>query len=151
MIGNENDARTAFRSWADSTFEHLFSDNGSSRYVFLIDGVIYKVNRYADGRWDANEDEYRNGEKMRGMMPAGVFIPAMDIYDIDGNIVLAMEFVSGLSTGECSGAWSGLGCECDGLCISDKLMDELCGLGWDDPCWGNAIRVGADIYLVDVA
>jgi hypothetical protein len=151
MIGNENDARTAYDEWLTGSFDHLFSSDGSSRYVFLIDGIIYKVNVSNGYIWDANKDEYNNAQTLAGILPANVRIPEMSLYTVDGYSVLAAELITGTITGECSAEWTGLGCEDGGVCLSDNLISELRDLGWDDSCWGNAIRSGNIIYLVDVA
>lgn len=149
MIGNENDAATALNDYANGYDGFLFSRDGSSRVVYLIDGVIYKVNIES---YDANEEEYTKASIMRDRLPANVRIPELTLYRINGQSVLAAEKVTGISSGECWDIFLGMECTCQpDECLDPILIEELDSLGWDDPSYGNAIIDNGIIYLVDVA
>lgn len=152
MIGNENDAALALSEYGNTVFgdsEFLFSTDGSSRIVYLINGVIYKVNI---DNYDANREEYEKAAIMRDRLPANVRIPELTLYRINGQSVLAAEKVTGISSGECWDNFLGMECTClPGECLDPILIEELNALGWDDPCYGNAIIDNGIVYLVDVA
>ena len=151
MTGNEHDARAAFNAFKNGTTENLFSRDGSTRMVYLINGVIYKVNLFQDDLENANFDEYVAAKMLVRKLPDNVRIPEMSIFDINGNTVLAMEFVTGNPTGECSDRFFSTGCEDDGLCMPDRLIANLNKLGWTDSTWGNAIHSDGIYFLIDVA
>lgn len=148
MTGNLTDATAALTSFRRGTMENAFSFDGSSRMVFLINGVIYKVNRDAE---DFNTEEFTMGNRLRPLLPENVAIPEMSLFDIGGEPVLAMEFISGIDTGECSARFFSLECEDDGECMSDRLIANLNKIGWADSTWGNAILSNGTYFLIDVA
>lgn len=140
MIGNAHDAALA----ATDPIDYLFSDFGCSRYVYLINDVIYKVNRNA---YNSNADEFNAASLVKANLPEGFAVPDMSMY---GN-VLAMEYISGDPTGICTDMELGMEC-------SHAQYDEVCmGLdinieGWGDPSYGNAIieyETGIT-YLIDL-
>lgn len=153
MIGTYEDAALALSEANNGFTDHLFSDFGSTRYVYLINGVIYKVNRFEyDVQFgNANQSEYENAHFLSDMLPDICALPKMHLFEIDGHAVLASEFIDGMQTGECSSAWTGLECEDDGACMSINLLEHLESLGWSDPAWGNAIVSNGKYYLIDVA
>ena len=141
MTGNATDAALALTH----PRHFLLSDEGCSRVVYLINGVVYKVNR---GRFLDNEEEFYNGEAMREAMRAdNVFIPAMAMY----GDVLAMEYISGELTGECMASVIGLPCDCPDMCIPAPMLAHLTNMGWRDAAYGNAIWCDGSLYLIDVA
>lgn len=151
MTGNLTDARAALDAFRNNTRENLFSRDGSTRMVFLINGVIYKVNLFQDHIENANFDEFVAAKMLVRNLPDNVRIPEMELFDINGNTVLAMEFVTGNATGECSDRFFSTGCEDDGLCMPDRLIANLNKLGWNDSTWGNAILSDGIYFLIDVA
>ena len=143
MTGNAAHAALA----ATHPDEFLFSDFGCSRIVYLIDGVIYKVQRnpfYRD-----NEFEFAAGQALSGNLPEGYAIPEMEMF---GN-VLAMAYIDGEPTGECTDIQLGLPCSHAGSneeCIPADILDRI--NGWDDPAYGNALieyETGIT-YLIDL-
>lgn len=148
MTGNLTDATAALTAATRGTLENVFSMDGSSRAVFLINGVIYKVNRDTE---DFNTEEFLMGNMLRPLLPENVAIPQMSLFDINGETVLAMEFIDGILTGECSDRFFSTGCEDDGLCMSDRLIANLNKIGWTDSTWGNAILSNGTYFLIDVA
>lgn len=149
MIGNESDAALAYNEWLIGDFEHLWSSEGSSRYVFLIDGVIYKVN--ITPQYDFNDREYANYCEWAGNLPENVRIPEMSLYRVADTTVIASEFIEGIDTGDCSDSFFGLPCTCDGVCMPKETVEILNDMGWVDDSWGNAIVRDGIYYLVDIA
>lgn len=144
MIGNETDAALALARPS----EYLYSDEGSSRSVYLIDGIIYKVDR---GGYRCNEEEFNTAAILTGNLPEGVFLPEMSLYRINGADILAVEFLDGELTGECWALFLGLACDCPSPCLNDNIVSELSNAGWNDPAYGNAMWVDGSLYLIDVA
>lgn len=150
MIGNEDDALTALMSYDEGDRTFIFSRDGSSRIVYLIDGIIYKVN--LDDSYDFNEREFNTAARLRDNLPDNVRIPEMSIYRFRNESVLACEYISGIRTGECFDKFVGMDCECpEKECLPDNLATSLRNAGWDDTCYGNAIWSDDILYLVDVA
>lgn len=142
MIGNETDAALALTH--PDTF--LYSDEGSSRIVYLINGVIYKVDR---NHYRDNAYEFDMYQKMTGNLPTGVFLPEMSLYRINGQDVIAAEFIDGIPTGDCIDTLLGLPCTCEGMCISPAIIDSI--PMWNDATYGNAMWYDGALYLIDVA
>lgn len=142
MIGSPEDAYIA------STLpeEFLLSDDGTSRLVYLINDVVYKVNRHSI---NDNLNEYNNGEILRKAIKSmGIVVPEMSLY----GEVLAMEYINGIPTGEClETVYLGLDCECEGEHLDNELIDKLSTLGWEDCTYGNAMWFHNTLYLIDVA
>ena len=149
MIGNAADAALALHDYLSDSQTYLLSDFGCSRMVYLINGVIYKVNRRGYGDYNANVAEYKQYQKIRYVLPTGVTVPDMFIWDIDGHTILASEYIEGALTGECYSM--SIPCDCPDKCIDDALVSALYNLGWDDPSYGNAIWSGDMLYLIDIA
>lgn len=148
MIGNQNDARLALHAAEVGDYTYLLSNEGTTRYAFLINGVVYKV-EYSGDYWSANRSEYNNAARLRTTLPEGFSVPEVEMY----GDVLAMEYVEGRPTGECIAAYVGEPCDCDSECMDPLVLDDLANLGWMDPAWGNAIvewETGLT-YLIDVA
>lgn len=144
MIGNAVDAALA----ETCPEEFLYSDDGSSRLVYLINGVIYKVDRrnYRD-----NEAEFLAYKNMTGKLPTGISLPKMSLFQIGDREIIAAEFIRGIETGDCYDKYLGLECLCGDECIDVGLLDALESIGWRDPTYGNAILSDGTLYLVDLA
>lgn len=156
MVGNSTDALTALTAYNECDDSNLLSDVGTTRMVYLINDVVYKVDRVLSN--SENAWEYEHASKIRGNLPTGVRIPEMELYtfydDSAGTIdfVLACEFVTGFPTGECLDQIL-IGCEhlfCR-PCLPFDRLDELRYYGWTDHSWGNAMWSKGILYLVDVA
>jgi len=142
-IGNLDAATLA----ATHPIDYYFSE-GSSRTVYLIDGVIYKVQ--STFMLD-NEIETENSEAMGCLLPDGFAIPQMTLYRTDTINVLACEYIEGVISGDCVNNYLGLKCDCaPHECFEPHDLIEL---GWCDPTYGNAIwePISGITYLVDVA
>lgn len=148
MIGNETDARAALDANSAMDYTNLLSADGSTRFTYLINGVVYKVDI---GGFEENVVEYARREELSRVLPPFVRIPEMSIYSIGNRNVLAAEYIVGTLTGECMPKWFDMPCECDGRCMSDALISNLVDIGWTDCAWGNAIVADGVYYLVDIA
>lgn len=143
MIGNYADAALAHTG----PYRYLLSDEGTTRSVYLINGIVYKVERYvicAD-----NEREFVQYQLLKDKLPTGVYMPEMFMWDINGSRVIASEYIDGQDTGDCSDV--GHGCECDSPHIPGPTIETLEALGWADCAWGNAKWCDGALYLIDVA
>lgn len=142
-IGNLHDARHA-----DTCPQAHYIDAGTTRQVYLIDGVIYKVESvmFSDDQ-GANQREFDRYLTLRDMLPEGFRIPEMTLYS---NGVLACEFIEGAPTGECFDEWAGMPCECNGLCISIDTLKPIRDLGMHDLGYGNVIANDIAYWLIDL-
>lgn len=143
MIGNYVDAALA----KTGPHRYLLSDEGTSRIVYLINGIVYKINRFTT--YEDNEAEYVNWELLKDRLPHGVYMPDMSLWNVNGVSVIASEYIDGMDTGDCSDV--GYGCECDSPHIPADTIRVLDKLGWGDCAWGNAKWVDGALYLIDVA
>lgn len=146
MTGNATDAARALmlhdcRSWA-----HAFSRDGSTRTVFLINGVIYKVEDY--GYAGVNASEYDVMLNMRTALPAGVFFPEVSLFTIGDVDVIAMDYIRGQAIYQCVCDFTGD--ICDPCCMTDSERDILVPI-MDDPSGFNAIRTDSGVYIIDAA
>lgn len=148
MVGNWTDAAQALEDFNRHIFDNVLSWEGTTRCVFLINGVVYKV-QWRDADHD-NLAEYRHGLSYRPLVPANVHIPDMTIYWIGETPVLAMEYIDGSPSGECIDEYVGTECSHDGKCMSNKLISDLTEMGWYDATFGNAIVRNGEYYLIDI-
>lgn len=143
MVGNFADAERASRCPKD----YILSDIGTTRMVYLINNVVYKVATDGENEW-----EYRQFLKFStGNLPENVRVPEMSIYYIDGEAIIAAELITGQETGECNGMMCDNVCDCDGECMPAELLNTLRRMGWMDTTFGNAILSDGIYYLVDIA
>ena len=149
MIGNEADAALALSAHAT---DYLFSDDGTSRYVYLINGVIYKVGR-PNGEW-ANDEEYAKYlATCPELLPPYLRLPETHRYVIGDSTVIAAELIEGTPTGECFASAVGMECDCDPLaCLSPLIVDDIAmHLDISDLAYGNVIIRDGIYYVVDFA
>lgn len=143
MVGNADDAALAKESYATGDKTYLLSDAGTSRMVYLINDVVYKI-----AYWSGAENlwEFNNREKYLSV--PGVRVPDMTLYDD----VLAMEYIDGDPSGECIGRYALGACDCEGTetDMPLALLDILSQLSWDSTM-GNAIVRDDIYYLIDLA
>lgn len=94
MTGNETDARRALNN------EFSPIGDGSARHVYLNETVVYKVDR--SDEVGANAREFRKATNLKSkVMPAGIRIPNVSMYVIDGIDVIAMDYIPGEALGAC--------------------------------------------------
>jgi hypothetical protein len=143
MIGNVDDARQALTD----PYLSPFSDEGCARVVYLIDNVIYKVD-LADG---GNDSEWANYQAFSGVeMPEFIAIPEMSRYEINGETVIAAEYIKGMPTGECWDRQLDFTClHTSEPCLSDRMESEIRRF-IGDLAWGNVIVSDGRYYIVDL-
>lgn len=137
MIGNAADAALA----ATRPTGYLLGE-GTSRYAYLINGVVYKVNissRYAD-----NEFEFSNINRLKGITHPLIRFPEVSMYDN----VIAMEYISGDATGYCFLCEVGDPCDYED-CIPGTVASDINRLGIIDLAFGNVIKSDGLYYVID--
>lgn len=155
MVGTRANAILA----ASDPNQFILTREGSSRDVYLIDGIVYKVaiNEYFVA---ANEHEYLKYQKARkaiasGRFPESVRVPRFSRYVIDGNVVLAADYIVGDESGLCDGCERGVPfgkCTNNGKCMPADIWEAVDNaIGWYDCTLGNAILSDGIYYLVDIA
>lgn len=140
MIGNENDAAAALRG------EGRCIGDGSARECFVIDNVVYKIER-CDGANDAEWDNYQ--KIISNPMSDRISIPVMDRILIGEEIIIAAEYIDGIETGECIDRLIGHDCQCLGDCLSDA-EETLVREYIYDTAWGNVMRVNNMLCIIDL-
>lgn len=143
MIGNLTHAALALDSYRASDYTYLLSDDGTDRVVYLIDNVVYKVDTTGEG---VNLSEI---ERMASItLPDYVYFPTAALWTVDGEHILAMEYVPGIHVAACL---------CiedeeihDSSCMDARLKDILMALEID--IWGmNVIFNHSGYWIVDAA
>lgn len=151
MLGNKTNAKRARDDYAksdDLNFddELFFSDDGCSRAVYKIDGIIYKVDRY-DGY--SNKAEWNNYQRLtKKTLPPGFFLPKTRLIDVDGDQIIAMEYIEGLPMARCYCWESERHTE---NCMPEDVHDIVSNyIG--DTGGNNVIRTeNGEYYLIDIA
>jgi hypothetical protein len=142
MVGNAHDAAVAYEHCLVGDETYMLSDMGTTRKVYLINDVVYKVGcADAENLW-----EYNNRNAFSSV--PGVAIPKMALY----GEVLAMEYIDGDPAGQCNGRWIWNECDCEGTetDMPIGMLETLSDLGWDFTM-GNAVARDGVFYLVDLA
>jgi len=143
MIGNETDAAYALNMFDAGDDSELLSMDGSTRTVYLIGGIVYKVE--SGDLINANRFEFEN--MLSIPLPVGVYFPDVSLYTINGRDVIAMEYISGQRVAECY-------CTDMEECESDCAPRDIVALMEDmnlDPCGYNVIINGNGAYIIDAA
>jgi hypothetical protein len=147
VIGNYEDAARALAAFRERDFSYALSDFGSTRVVYLINDVVYKVEREDEDSKDANLYEIEN--MLKGI-PEGLPIrfPKASLFEVDGANIIAMEYIEGEEIGRCNCT------EWEPHTKSCMTIDEirlLTPLNYD--YWGlNTIRTNDGIYyIIDAA
>lgn len=142
MTGNAFDAALALSEYRANSRRYVFSADGSSRMVYLIDGVIYKVDIIAG----TNADEYDIMLNMRDSLPMGVFYPEVSLFTVSGVDVIAMEYIEGTAIYAC--VCADMGDKCDSVCMTPQESVFLPPL-LNDPSGMNIIRNEHGYYIID--
>lgn len=145
MVGNFRDASIALYDFVIGDYSHILSREGSTRIVYLINGVVYKIDR--GGYANVNECEYE-AIRMPKVLPDNVFYPEVSLYRVSDIDVLAMEYIRGQAIYQCIDRDTGD--TCDPMCMTDKELDLLVDL-IDDPSGMNVIRTDNGYYIIDAA
>lgn len=140
MIGNREAAERAL----DANMP-ILSRNGSTRNVYIEDGIVYKVNNGWENE-DYNVIELENIEAIP-FLPEGVFIPGVSLYTFDSDTVLAMEYVEGIAIAQCHDYMTNEECRED--CMTDAEAD-LISQFIDDTSGYNVIRNSTGLHIIDL-
>lgn len=123
---------------------YLLSNSGTTRTVYLIDGIVYKVG-YS---WD-NRAEFDNISRKGHLLPEGVYFPLTSLYEFGDRTVIAMEYIEGQAVGECY---------CDeynephtDICIPKDVLNLVSGIIDDTGGLNVIIKDNGDIYIIDAA
>lgn len=136
-IGNVDTARRLLRSSRPIT-EGFRSPGirGTKRNVYIFEDVVYKLEK---PNWvGVNRMEFTNYNDWKDCLPFPWRVPEMDLLTVDGQDIIAAEFISGYS----------LGSE-----LSDSdLIIYIQGLtGLIDTWNGNVIRTAdGALYIIDL-
>lgn len=144
MIGNAADAREALTDHQADICDNLFSREGSTRTVYLINDVLYKVEDIAG----INAEEYDVILNTRDILPDNIRFPQTSLFDIDGNAVIACERISGQVKYACACEYSGD--ICDIVCFTAVEYDIVCDF-LNDPSGMNVIISDNVYYIIDAA
>lgn len=142
MIGNFADAARAVAYESAGDWDYLLSAEGTTRMVFLINGVVYKI----DSGFGANVAEYENITAYRDMLPEGFLFPETSLFHVNGMDVIAMEYIEGVGVAACY-----LENEtCDGTCAPQEVVDVLNDFHLDSGGM-NVIINDSGYWIVDAA
>lgn len=142
MTGNIVDATAAY--WNETTVFEF----GTARRVYLINGVIYKV----DDECGANNAEMTNYLRIRdtAFIPSYIAIPEITEYEVNDEIVLAMEYVDGEFIGECFSEFTGGICDCGTPHLSPEVSETIRALDITDLHDGNVIVSDGIYHIIDL-
>lgn len=147
-VGNHRDAATALLDYDEKVNDNVLSYDGTSRVVYLINNVVYKVNL---GNYIFNDLEYDNANRLRDILPAPIKIPNMTLYRVNGENVLACDYIIGEPTGECYDRLSGRHCFCEGDCLPEEVEDILNLNNITDLSYGNVIvDIFGQYWIIDL-
>lgn len=140
MIGTQENAAAAY--WGDLPY----LAHGTARTVYIKDNVVYKVDivNGSNGYELANLIRLQNAT-----LPEHVAIPKWHAYDVNNNVIIAMEYIDGLECGDCLCGIVGTKCDCNDV-IPEDISDSIVELGVTDPGFGNVIMKDDTFYLIDV-
>lgn len=133
MVGLEEEAK-AIALWdmeydeedceynAPEGFEYLGEGASRIAYRSLTSGFVYKRHYYPDD--DTNEFEYMNILRIRDIPLKGWRVPDATLYHIEGEQIIAMEFIEGGMDIHCQRSYKFWNKECDcgkpfGICTAD--------------------------------
>lgn len=137
----------AVMSFRNADMHNIFSRDGSTRDVFLINGVLYKVEN--GGEYDVNAAEFEYILNMRDNLPEGVHFPETSLFRVLGEDVIATEIVTGQLKYHCFDRENDLD-ECDDFCLSDREIELLTGIVQDIHGF-NVIVNDAGYWIIDAA
>ena len=143
MIGNEQHAAEALAAYNSGEYADVFSYDGTDRLVFLIDGIIYKVEINVHG---TNEAEYANYTKIKDVVSDPIRVPVTELYSIDGTNVIAMQYIKGEALAACYCREG----EEHFKCLPDDVLD-LVSPFIGDTGGMNVIANDKGYYIIDLA
>lgn len=146
MIGNSDDARQALVDYRGRDNTRVLSRNGSTRVVYLINGVVYKVDK---GDNESNEAEYSTINLCVSDLPEGMYFPDVSLFRILGEDVIAMEYVPGIPFALCNCAM--MNDTCTTMCPAndaERALLEALPIGYDSNGL-NFIRTARGVCMID--
>lgn len=111
MIGNMADAAQALSDYMQGNDDRLLSADGTTRMVYLINGVVYKIHHVKEQT--ENVDEFYRIRNHSDILPEGVYYPEVGLFEIDNDNIIAMEYIEGRQVAEC-------------FCTPDESCDDSC-------------------------
>lgn len=142
MIGNREDALAALDGDA-----RVYSRMGSTRIVYLIYGVIYKIDN-GDLGFSDNLAEYENILAYKDNLPEGVYFPDTALYEFGSERVIAMEYIQGQIMADCN-CLAGIE-ECTDSCMPHSIKAKVKGIIDDTGGENVIVKDNGDIYIIDV-
>lgn len=143
MTGNSADAKQALRDFLSGEDSRVLSFDGSTRVVYLIDGIVYKIE--IEEFDSPNETEIKNIRET--VLPDGVFYPSTDIYYFGNTSVIAMDYIEGTAVAECFCVEPEV---CDDSCMPNDVWEKVNGILGDTGGF-NVILNNEGIWIIDAA
>lgn len=144
MVGTSNDAMQALFWERSGLRSKAWSRDGTTRNVYLINGVVYKIEHF--GMEGINAVEHDTMLNMRNSLPDNVSYPLTTLYSFNGIEVLAMEYIKGQAIYQCVDDFTGE--PCDDCCMTADEINLLIDI-LDDPSGFNTIRTNNGYYIID--
>lgn len=145
MVGTFEDASLALTESRAREHAHLLSMDGSTRTVYLINGVVYKVEHYGVVR--ENRNEFETITRERDNLPEGVFYPEVSLFAVGNTEIIAMSYIQGQAVAEC---YCTPDEECDDSCMPAHVWEQVNGV-LDDTGGFNVILNTEGIWIIDAA
>lgn len=126
---------------------------GSFRSAYRDGNVVYKVHLPVDEEdvydgWDPNADEFIRWSDIIGRnLPAFIRVPNASLYHVNGESVIAMDYIEGKALGEC---WCTEGEEHLGCIDFDTAATITNETGIMDLAYGNIIEANGIYWLIDL-
>lgn len=138
-IGNYDDAQEIHNEALWSSHEYILA-HGTDRVVYLLNDVVYKVDRYSTD--SINLYEYVKANQYRPVLPENVRIPEITLYRVEDQTISAMEYIDGdfISNFEGKGPRS----------MPENLSAFLYDMGFTDQDPNNVILKDDIFYLIDL-
>lgn len=122
---------------------------GSSRDVYLIDGIAYKVENVR-GNYSQNIEESRIYDVFIEHCSelTNIKVPEMSFYSVGNALVVAAEFIDGIEMGECRRD----PCDTHDTCVPYRVIEKISTfVSYNyDFAYGNIIFRNGIYYLVDL-
>ncbi len=98
---------------------------GSTRFAYLRDNVVYKIEHQEWENSNANESEWNNYLTLKDNVVAPFAVPETDIIYVGDEPVIVMEYIKGPSVGYCDS-------ECPDSCLNCWVFETTQRFGFSD-------------------
>lgn len=140
MIGNRSDAEVALAGMGK------YIGSGSARNAYLVNDVVYKI----DGQRGANRTEIETLMRLSNVtFPENIALPLWQAFFVDGEYVVAMEYIQGNAFDMCYCELAGVPCECTADDLPENVLRFFTDLDIFDLGAGNVIERDGICYLID--